>query len=148
MLFSEYMKNVSIGQRIVLGFATIILVVAAFGVFTHLQLRAISRHSTIVTRDCLPGINLVGQMEFLANEMATFLLKDLMTKNEDLRAEFAAQIQTNLQKMAALTSSYGQTVAAAKGRGLFDTFSNAERTYAKSINEVLALSLAGKNQEA
>jgi len=57
------MKRLSIGPRILLGFGAIITIVAALGAFTFWQLHEISRHSALITSDCLPGINLVGQID-------------------------------------------------------------------------------------
>lgn len=142
------MNNHTIGNRIVFGFVVIALIAAGLGAFSLIQLHSIGQRSAMITTECLPGINVVGQIEFLANDNAMFLLKDLMTKNEDLKKEFSDKIAANTDKIAALTLDYGKTVGTKKGKLDYDVFRQATEAYAKQLTAVITLSAAGKNQEA
>jgi len=142
------MKNLTIGKRIALGSAAIILVAAALSVFAYGQLRAIGGHSTRITAECLPGIYLVGQVESAANANGTLVLKDLLTHNDDLQAEFELNIQTNQQQIALLAGSYEKTITDPKERERFAAFEAARRTYSSALQDVLKLAHDGKSQAA
>src|SRR5882724_10253277 len=109
------MKKLTMGQRIVAGFAAIIFISAVLGLLAFRQLRTISDLATVTTADCLEGISSVGQIESVAHENNIILVKELMTKNEDLRAGFEGQLQTNLQTIAAFSSEYQKSQRTSQG---------------------------------
>src|SRR5882724_9119898 len=133
------MKKSTIGKRIVLGSAAIAVIAGGLGAFTLIQLRAIGQRSAMITTDCLPGVNIVGQIEFLANDNATLLLKDLMTKNEDLKKDFADKMQANAQKIAGLTLDYIKTATTASDTAKIAAFKHSTDSYAKQLGEVIRL---------
>ena len=50
------MKNLTVGKRIIAGFAAIIVISALLGVFAVRQLHAISTLSTVTTTESLAGM--------------------------------------------------------------------------------------------
>lgn len=50
------MNSLTIGKRIVLGFAAVIAVVLALGAFAAYELKIIDREAERITVDCLPGM--------------------------------------------------------------------------------------------
>jgi methyl-accepting chemotaxis protein len=140
------MKNQTIGKRIIAGFTAIIIISAALGVFAVRQLHIISTLSTVTTTESLAGMDCVGRIEDEAQDNNLLLIKSLMTKNEDLRAAFAAEIQTNLQDIAVLTDEYGKTKTA--GENTVQRFDAAQADYESNVKEVLALINADKAQDA
>ena len=148
MIFNRTGRRLTIGQRIVFGYAFLVVVAAVLGIFTYEQLRSINLNSRRITTESLPGINFVGQVDFLANENATLLLKHLMTKNEDLKADLGSQISTNLQKMLGVLDDYRGTAVAGERAAKFSAFRDAQQAYAKALVETEGLSMAGKTVEA
>jgi methyl-accepting chemotaxis protein len=142
------MKNLTIGKRIVAGFVVVVLIFAALGIFAVSQLRTISTLATVTTADCLQGMDTVSDINTLAHENNVLLLKELMTKNEDLQAEFEAQLKTNLQNISNLTVKYGSTHKTEAAQALFSTFHTAQLNYASDVEKVLKLVQDDKNQEA
>ena len=119
------MKNMTIGKRIVTGFVVMVVIFAALGIFAVKQLRTISVLATGTTAASLQAMDNLGGIETVAHENNVFLLKELLTKNEDLRAEFEGQLQTNLQKMAALTLEYEKTQKTPESQALAAKFDAA-----------------------
>jgi len=142
------MKNLTVGKRIIAGFAAIIVISALLGVFAVRQLHAISTLSTVTTTESLAGMDCVGRIEIAAQQNNVLLIKSLMTKNEDLRADFATQIQTNLQDIAVLTDEYGKTKTAGDLQNTAQKFNAAQAAYASDVKQLLALLNADKAQEA
>ena len=142
------MKQLTLSERNVAGFTAIILVAAALGAFSYLQLRTIASHTSHITDDCLSGIYLIGEIETEANKNAVLLTKYLMSKNEDLRANLESQIQSNLQSIATLTLDYRKTLSDDKGRDQFAAFDSLQKSYTSLLNQAIELGRAGKTQEA
>jgi methyl-accepting chemotaxis protein len=141
-------KQRTIGQRIVFSFGVITIIACALGAVSFQQMRAIRKQSAMITADCLPGIDLVAQLEFVVNENATLLQKDLMTKNEDLQADFTTQIRANVKKAVGLVQEYSKTVSNEEGLRSFTVFNAACDAYAKHLEEVIQLGAEGKSQQA
>jgi methyl-accepting chemotaxis protein len=142
------MKQLTIGERNIVGFTAIILVATALGAFAYLQLRTIAAHTSHITNECLSGIYLVGEIETDANNNAILLTKYLMSKNEDLRASLEGQIQSNLQSIAGLTLDYKRTLGNDRDREQFAAFDSLYKSYASLLNQALELARGGKTQEA
>jgi len=142
------MKNLTIGKRIIAGFVVMMVIFAGLGIFAVVQLRTISTLATVTTADCLLAIDNIGAIETVAHENNVYLLKELLTKNEDLRAGFEVQLQTNLQKIAAITIEYQKTQKSPDSRALFAAFDSARSSYETNLNQVIQLVQNEKNQEA
>jgi len=142
------MKNLTIGKRIVAGFVVVVLIFAALGIFAVAQLRTISTLATVTTADCLKAMDTVSEINTLAHENNVLLLKDMMTKNEDLQTDFEAQLKTNLQNIAALTKVYEGTHKTADAKTQFTNFDKARQAYEASVTDVLQLVRNEKNQNA
>jgi methyl-accepting chemotaxis protein len=142
------MKQRTIGQHISLGFGAVTIIACALGAASFVQLHSISQRAVLITEDCLPGIDLVEQIDVLTNDNATLLLKHLLTKNEDLQAEFSAKMEANIQKMTALVQAYGRTASSEKGRTVFKKFSAAQSSYVTHLAAAIELGSAGHSQQA
>lgn len=142
------MKKLTVGQRIVAGFATLVVIFAALGMFALSQLQTISRLATVTTADCLQGIESVGRIESAVHENNILLVKYLMTKNEDLRAGFQGQIETNLQQIAGHAGDYQKTQHTPAGQQSFTAFDSERQNYASALVQVLKLTADGNTQGA
>jgi len=142
------MKHLTVGTRIVAGFAATIIVCAALGLFAVWQLRNISSLATVTTTQSLAGLDCVSRIENASQANNLVMIKSLMTKNEDLRAEFASEISTNLQAIAGVTGEYTRLQTTGEGRELARRFAATEDDYQKNINVVLGLIASGKTQDA
>jgi methyl-accepting chemotaxis protein len=145
------MTKMTIGRRIVCAFAAIILIAAGLGGYSYFQLQSIASHASLITTDSMAGIYCVGEVENLANQNSLLLTKHLMSKNDDLRLDFEAQINTNLQKILELSEAYKKTrssVASAGSKSGAGSFEELESQYRTYFGEALALSKENKIQEA
>lgn len=142
------MKNMTIGKRIILGFSATLLVVLGLGGFAYQRLVEIRGHETRITKDCLPGVVIVGSMLDLAQENGLFLLRGALTENAQEKAEMAELSQTNIALINQLTNDYKGTITMVKDRELFDKMIEARSHYTSTYIKVAALSKEGKNKEA
>ena len=142
------MKQMTIARRITLGFAATLLIVLAFGTFTFVRLIEISRDSSRITNDCLPGMDTSSEINDLV--MSNFILTIRMVSSEkaETKSGFFATIQTNTARINQLTNSYAATIITARDRELFGEMIAARARYLGSFHAVTALSDAGKAKEA
>ena len=138
----------TIGKRIILGFSATLLVVLGLGGFAYQRLVEIRGHETRITKDCLPGVVIVGSMLDLAQENGLFLLRGALTENAQEKAEMAELSQTNIALINQLTNDYKGTITMVKDRELFDKMIEARSHYTSTYIKVAALSKEGKNKEA
>ena len=73
-----------------------------------------------------PGF--AGDLAIIAKN-ATVLVKEIMTKNEDLQSELAVALQTNLQAMAVLLKEFQATAVYDLSRERIAPFVASEKTY-------------------
>ncbi len=62
------MKNTTISQRIIGGFAALLLITAALGGYAYWRLASLQESTARVTQDCLPTISLLGRIGSLVKE--------------------------------------------------------------------------------
>jgi len=138
----------TIGKRLLFGFGAVAAIACLLGSVVLTLLREIQNQSDLITGDCLPGIVLVGEIESLVFDNSTLLLKDILTKNEDLQADLAAKMAKNLNQMTTLVQEYGKTEAV-EGKGTsFPAFRDAQAAYAGSLAEATKLCAAEESMKA
>ena len=134
------MKNLTIGQRIMGGFAAIVAICAVLGFISIKQLRNISQLATVTTKESLVGMDCVSRMESVAQDNNLLLVKDLMTKNDDLKAELELAIQTNMVQLASLAGEYQQSKSSVTAQTSLAGFNAARQDYAESVIAVINIS--------
>jgi methyl-accepting chemotaxis protein len=138
----------TIGRRIVAGFAAIIVIATILASFAFTQLRIIAAHSTHVTTDCLAGIYLVDQLQFAAQENDGLLLKCLLTKGADTVASAEKTIESNLNKMGAYTSDYEKTFTQGADQDQIVAFDRLQSDYCSLVRKCVDLAKDGQAQQA
>jgi myosin heavy subunit len=142
------MTHWTIGRRLVLGFSIVLGIVLALGVFTVRQLLSIRAASDSVVLDALPGTALSGEILALTNVRLSLTLKHLAATDagemEALNERLTAFGETVTQKLAA----YEKTITQAEDRALFDRVRPARERYVERFSRVIALSRAGRKDEA
>ncbi|HEX7653644.1 MAG TPA: methyl-accepting chemotaxis protein [Verrucomicrobiae bacterium] len=142
------MKKMTIGKRILSGFAIVILVNAVLGLYAVKQLRSIAAISTDTSKQCLSGVICINHIGTEAHENNVLLLRALMTKNEDLWDDLEAKVQTNNAGINELLMSYEKTKTTEAGKAAAVKFRNAAKDYQTQIKTVLSLNREGKTQQA
>jgi len=87
------MKNWKIGTRIGAGFAAVILVAAALGLFAYFQLGGIEKSSAAIAANALPGVHLIGQVQNGIQKEFGLVLMALSSTDPTAIARFEAGIE-------------------------------------------------------
>jgi methyl-accepting chemotaxis protein len=79
------MKQLTIGQRIVAGFAALLLITAALGGFAFLRITYLQQVSASVTQQAMPTITTLGQIRSLVKENFINTLRHALTDEKNTR---------------------------------------------------------------
>src|SRR6185312_908077 len=142
------MKNWKIGTRITAGFAVVILIAAALGIFAFTRLVAIGGAATRITADSMPGVYVAGQLQNAVQLRFQLLLEHIVALDKAEKDRLAVQINDATSKMNSLLDGYQKTIFTEKDRQNFNAAEAARAPYMSSFAQVLALSVQMKNKEA
>jgi len=142
------MKALSVNARILLAFIIVVVIAVALGVFAVLQSQTIEVQSRHIVEKNLPGMYLVGQIDAAAHENDTLILKDVLSRNEEVKGKLEDNLQARVKKLDGLVATLDDAMASEGGRALYAQLRDAYGTYKASLTKVLALGHGGKNQEA
>ena len=142
------MKNWKIGTRITAGFVTVILIVAALGLYALVELQTIDHRATIITEDSLPSIDLVDGIEERARESMAQVLTHLLLDSKAEMAQLEETLSQSSKLNAAALQKYEGFVSDARDRELFVATQNARKQYVEIRDAVLGLSRDMKTKEA
>jgi methyl-accepting chemotaxis protein len=142
------MKNWTIGKRITFGFASVIIIALALGVFSYTRLVAIKQHSDEVTKRSLPTIELVyrAQKNAIASTQVVFIHVGSADKSDlsSMEAELSAISADNSKVYEGLES----LTVSEKGRALLELVKAARGEYLQKRDLVVAALRQGNNNAA
>ena len=86
-------KNLNVGQRIAAGFAGVILIAVALGIFAYSRVGLIQVNATSIVGHKLPTIYFVGQVQKHAEANAGLVLRHVVAKESEEMARIATAVQ-------------------------------------------------------
>lgn len=140
--------NWTIGRRITVGFAALVLIAAATGAVACALIDSIRRSTDAMDQRDLPGILLLTQIESLVKEnfintTQHYLAADLQTKDE-----IAAQMDKKSAVLTDLYKKYEALLKTDEEKVAYDAIKGRRGVYRDLRTKVLALSHDGKREEA
>ena len=139
------MKTLTIGKRITLGFASVIIITLALGGFAFSRLVAISSHSDQITKQSLPTIELVYRAERNAKDYDRLVYKHIGSGSKEDMARLEEALGADTADNTKIYDELGGLLTDAKGRELLDKTKAARAQYVQIRNDVIALSRQGTN---
>jgi CHASE3 domain sensor protein len=141
------MKNWTIGKRLILGFAGVVLISLCVSVYAFTRLAAIQSQATTLANDRLPGAVLMAEIAaFTEREVGLILLH--IKGNEAQDVQLDEELRQNHEKISTLFKAFGATVSGAQEVERFQRLNTTYSTYATALEDVLKLSRAQRNDEA
>ncbi len=125
------MKNRTIGERIIFGFACLLIISAAFGLYAYFGLTAIDRDARRIAEDCLPGVYQIGRLETLNLTNYSLTQRMVFVTNPAKRAEMEQTMKANTAEMNALYETYAKTITTAEDRELYNQILAARGPYSE-----------------
>ena len=110
------MKNWKIGTRIAAGFAAVIAIAIALGLFAYTLVGTIEKSSDEITLDALPGLYTVAQVENNVQRNLSLLLTLAASKDRQEETRIENEIQELRGKNTSFLADYEKTIVTVKGR--------------------------------
>jgi methyl-accepting chemotaxis protein WspA len=142
------MKNWTIGKRLTLGFAGVILITLCLSVYTFTRLESIQSQASSLGKDSVPGAVIMGQIAAASEREVALVLKHLRANDAQEVQKIDKELRENDDKLSALSKAYEATIFGAEDTERFRRLNTTYSAYLTPLEEVLKLSRAAKHQEA
>ena len=142
------MKNWTIGKRISLGFAAVLVICAALGAFAIFRLITIQANTEVIVGDCMPGVYESSQIAAEVKEAEMDVRNHILADKETTMTAIDLELANSRLRVGQHFTNYEATVSAGAERVLFDKMQAVRPDYLKARAEVIELSRALKKKEA
>ncbi len=144
----EIMKNWTIGKRLTLGFAGVILITLCVSIYAFTRLEAIQTQAASLAGDSLPGAVLMGQIAALSEREVALVLHHIVAKDVQDVQKLDEELRVNQGSLTTLFKAYEATTFGPEEHERFQRLNTAYLAYLSPLEEVLKLSRAQKDEEA
>ena len=142
------MKNWTIGKRLTLGFAGVVLITVCVSIYAFTRLEAIQSQATALANDSLPGAVLMGQIAALSEREVASVLQHIKANDAQEVQKLDEALRENHEKLGSLFKAYETTVVGAEETERYQRLNATYSGYLTPLDEVLKLSRAQKDKEA
>jgi methyl-accepting chemotaxis protein len=138
------MNNWKVGTRISAGFAVIILIVMAFGLFAYNQVGRIQKSSADITGNSIPSLTLMGQVHSNTEQVMRLVLEHAISNSKEQMASLDAEIRNERSRNSALLAHYEKDlISNEKDKELLGNILSAKEAFWAVGDEVLRVSRIG-----
>jgi methyl-accepting chemotaxis protein WspA len=142
------MKNWTIGKRLTVGFAGVVLVTLCVSIYAFTRLEVIQSQATALTNDSFPGAVLMGQIAALSEREVGLVMQHIKANDAQVVQKLDERLRDNHEKLSALFKAYESTVFGAEESARFQRLNTSYSAYLNPLEEALKLSRAQKDKEA
>ncbi len=142
------MTNWTIRKRISAGYAAVVAVTIAIGLFGYVCLGLIQQESTSLVDDSLPGIIALTRVQANMRENYGLIEKHILTTEASAFPAIEQRLREISTENNDLLKQAEATILTTQERALFETLNATRTEYRKSFDAVLELSRANKKTAA
>jgi methyl-accepting chemotaxis protein len=136
------MRNWRIGVRIAAGFAAVIIIAVALGVFAYSKVGVIESSSTRIAANSLPSVYLAGQIQVGIKTEFGLVLQHLSASDPNQKQTLENEIHDSRTVNAERRGEYQKLLSSDKQRSQFESLMAARGSYIATCDETLKLSRA------
>jgi methyl-accepting chemotaxis protein len=142
------MKNLTIGKRIITGFAIILLLFAGVAVASFILLKHVKASVVSIQTDSVPGLVAAGRIKASAANGQRFVLRHVLAKTADEKKVFEDKIAAVTTATAEAIADYEKVSNTAEDKKSMDEVKATREKNSEVRKVVLQLSRDGKADEA
>ena len=140
--------KLTIGKQISGGFILLIALISGLGIFAFSRVVSLDRTAKAITQDNLPGIYDALKIELLTTANYGRTWQHIGTTDKDALAKLDADMAACSNEQTETMKHYESTIFDDHDREVFDAIAAPRKAYTDIRKEILALSEAGKKDEA
>lgn len=142
------MQNLTVGKRVTLGFAAVLLLFAGVATCSIYLLQQIKAHESEILDNALPGVVASAKIKGIASEIQIAVLRHLLAKTLEEKKPFDDRINSLREENQKYLDEYATTITSPERRNQFEEMKIARENYIKARGPVLEFSRNGKIEEA
>ena len=146
--YLDYMRSWTIGKRVTLGFASVLIIVLALGGFAYSRLLVIQGHSDRIIKQSLPTIRLIYRAQKNAKDSGQIVYQHIGSSEKDDMAHLEDTLKAGSADNAIIYEELEKLVTSTEGKQLLAEVKSARAEYNACRGEVLAVSREGTNNSA
>jgi hypothetical protein len=128
-------KGMGLSGKLYLGFAAVLAIAGALGIFAYTRLVQINADAKVITANCLPGVFKAEEIQKGAQENLILVARHILAKDKadmDAIETEIGKVKTHLDK---LQEDYEGTIIQAKDRELFAKVAPARTRFVAVRNQ-------------
>jgi methyl-accepting chemotaxis protein len=133
------MKHWTIGKRITVGFASVIIIALILGGFACIRLVAIRGHSEQIAKQSFPGVEVVYRIQKNAMDQVELVYKHIGSNDKDDMARLEAAMVAGSADNSKAYDELDKLITTEQGRALFDKVKTVRVVNNNTRDEVLAM---------
>jgi methyl-accepting chemotaxis protein len=141
------MNNMTIGRRITLGFASILLVLFLFNLFIHSRVTRVRNGMIAVTSNSVPSLEYLSDARAGILESMSLIYKHIGSPNEADKKSLEAKIDSNSQLNSTNLDAFG-ALATPEAKAQLNELNIIRKNYREIRHQILVLSRSATNSEA
>jgi CHASE3 domain sensor protein len=141
-------NKLTIGKRLIFGFAGVILITLCLSLYAYTRLEGIQSQASSLAKDSLPGVISMGQIAVLGQSEVALVLQHIKANDAQEVQKLDEELRDNHEKLSTLFKAYEATIFGAEEAERFQRLNTAYAAYLTPLEEVLKLSRAQKDREA
>ncbi len=141
------MNNWKIGTRITAGFAAVILITLALGIFAYSRITAIDTDAKNITGEHLPGVFVAGQLQTSISSSFAILLMHVTAQDKAEKSRLDAELQDLRTRTTTMLADYAKT-ATPRQREALESLTTARSAYNASYDAARSLSSEERSKDA
>lgn len=140
------MKNWAVRQRIIGGFAAIMLVMVALSTFAYVRLRGIAAQSAALDTASIPGLYISARLQTVSVETYSSVEQHILEQDPAKMQQIMTYIQQATVERLDLLKKYEPAILTSKDRELYEGMRTALAPYMMVRTQVLKLSADPKTK--
>ncbi len=140
--------KMTIGKRIIFGFAVSVIITAALSVFAYTRINGINKEMLILGNEVIPGLSYMGDIDSASNRNVKLLLMHIAAKTPEQTARIEDQIKTAKLETDEAYKNYEQQITEEEDRKNFNHLTELREEWLKVKDRVFALAKEGKDDQA
>src|ERR1700680_885511 len=141
-------QQMTVGRKLALTSGGIVLAMVLVGVVSIYNLAGLNRITQLIITDPLPGMATMATARAATLTVRGDVWRHMSESDPSKRAEIERSIEENKSKSAQALQQYEPTITTADDRALYDRLKPAWQRDMDALPAVLALSRAGKAEQA
>src|ERR1700732_2712139 len=141
-------NKLTIGKRLIFGFAGGILITLCLSVYAFTRLESLQNQASSLHKDSLPGAVSMGQIAALSEREVALVLQHIKANDAQEVQKLDEELRDNHEKLSVLFKAFEATVFGREEAERLQRLNTTYSAYVTNLEDVLKLSRAQKDQEA